>query len=212
MKKHTIEVRLAGKNIKDGGEFSGYASVFGVLDSYGDVVMPGAFTATLDDHKKNGTSPALLWQHNFDEPIGTMTAEQDDTGLKIDGKLVLDTQRGREAYALLKAGALDGLSFGFIVTDREYRDDGVRLVKSVDLWESSLVTFGANSLARVTEVRSQSSEIKTIRDFEGFLRDAGFSRSDAKRLAGHGWAEQRDAGTDKIIEQLSKNINILKGF
>src|SRR3712207_5134702 len=98
----------------DAGTFTGYASVFAVRDSYGDIVQPGAFAASLAAHEAAGTTPLLLWQHRVDAPIGTWTELREDAhGLRVTGRLVLDTPEGAKAYALLKAGALNGLSIGF---------------------------------------------------------------------------------------------------
>jgi phage head maturation protease len=107
---------------------------------------------------------------------------EDDRGLKVVGKLALDTTRGKEAHALLKMGALNGLSIGFVSKQWSYdRDTEVRTLTEVDLWEVSMVTFPANGKARVTNVKaSEVAGLQTIRHAERALRDAGFSDDAAK--------------------------------
>src|ERR1700742_4462086 len=100
------------KAVADDGSFSGYASLFGVTDLGGDVVQPGAFTKSLKS--KPAAKVKMLRGHDTSEPIGVWTSiEEDSKGLKATGQLILDTVKGRETYALLKAGALDGLSIGY---------------------------------------------------------------------------------------------------
>lgn len=105
---------------------------------------------------------------------------EDAKGLKIKGKLALETTRGKEAHALLKMGALNGLSIGFMSKAWEYdRETEVRTLTQVDLWEVSLVTFPANEKSRVTHVKAASDEMAAPKDAERILRDAGFSKADA---------------------------------
>jgi len=132
-----FEVRAAG----DEGQIEGYGSVFGVRDSYDDIVAPGAFRASLAEHRAAGTMPAMLWQHNSDEPIGVWTEmEEDEKGLRVKGQIILETERGRGAYALAMRNGLRGLSIGFMSKAWSYDDkSGIRTVTEVDLWEVSLV-------------------------------------------------------------------------
>lgn len=191
-----MTVHLDVKQMDDSGQFQGYASVFGVVDSDGDVIMPGAFRKTIEEHQSRGTMPKMLWQHDFREIVGVFTEmSEDERGLMVKGYFVMDVQKGREAYALMKAGALDSMSVGFNIVDAgpsESRSMG-RVIQEVDLWEISLVTWGANPDAKVTNVKAR----KGIREFEAFLRDAGFSRKEAKAVAADGFkalGSQRDAG------------------
>lgn len=143
-------------------EFSGYGAVFGNVDSYDDIIAPGAFAASIAEHKAAGTMPVMLWNHDaMAMPIGVWTSfEEDDYGLKMSGAF-LDTVAGRDAYMIAKAGAVTGLSIGYIVTASEIeKRDGktVRVITEVKLIEVSLVTFPANDLARVDDVKSQNLE------------------------------------------------------
>lgn len=177
------EVRSFALQIKatgDDGSVEGYGSVFGVRDNYDDVIAKGAFLGSLNEHKAAGTMPAMLWQHDADKPIGIWTEMvEDEKGLRIKGRLALDTVKGKEAHALLKMGALNGLSIGFMSKEWAYdRDTEVRTLTAIDLWEVSLVTFPANEKARVTNVKS-ADDLSAPKDAEKVLRDAGFSKSDA---------------------------------
>ena len=177
------EVRSFALQIKatgDDGTVEGYGSVFGVLDNYDDVIAKGAFIQSLKDHKAAGTMPAMLWQHDADKPIGVWTEMvEDEKGLRIKGQLAMETVKGKEAHALLKMGALNGLSIGFMSKEWSYdRETEVRTLTAIDLWEVSLVTFPANEKARVTNVKS-AGEMATPKDAEKALRDVGFSKSDA---------------------------------
>ena len=164
-----LDIPFKIKAVSEDGLFSGYGSVFGVVDSYQEVVAAGAFKESLDSRM-----PSLLWQHRSGEPIGVYTTvKEDNIGLHVEGKLALKTARGAEAYELLKMGAISGLSIGFVTREDSYdRVTGVRTLKKVDLWEVSLVTFPANDAARVASVKSIES-IKSLADAEAYLREAG---------------------------------------
>lgn len=145
------------KTVEESGRFAGYASVFGVVDNQRDVMMPGAFAQTL---KGRVSEVKLLWQHQQDEPIGVFTQIAEDArGLYVEGKLLLEIQRAKEAHALLKEGAISGLSIGY--SPLRYSIDeatGVRKLAEVELWEISLVTFPANDGAQVTVVKQLGDE------------------------------------------------------
>jgi HK97 family phage prohead protease len=173
------------KSISDDGTFEGYGSVFGVKDSYDEIVAPGAFADSLANHSSAGTMPALLWQHRSGEPIGVYTGmTEDNIGLKLSGRLALKTARGAEAHELLKMKAISGLSIGFVTREDSYdRVSGIRTLKKVDLWEVSLVTFPANDAARVQGVKSIDA-IENLRDAERHLRESGLSRAEAVAFIG----------------------------
>jgi uncharacterized protein len=140
------------KSLDGQGRFAGYASVFEVLDNQQDIIHRGAFSRTL---QRRLDSVKLLWQHQQDEPIGTFDRMfEDERGLYVEGRLLLDVQRAREAYALLKAGAVGGLSIGYSPVRYQIdEENGVRHLSEVELWEISLVTFPANSAANITVVK-----------------------------------------------------------
>lgn len=185
------------KSLKDSGEFEGYGSTFGgEPDAYGDVIAPGAYSDSLAAHKAKGTMPKLFWQHNSAEPIGKWVgAKEDKHGLLLDGKLNMDVQRGREAYALLKAGDIDGLSIGYHI--KEYSvdtDSGVWTLEKLDLIEVSVVSVGANENAVVQSVKAakaahdlmervKAGDRLTEREFETWLKGLGLTNSQAERAA-----------------------------
>lgn len=183
METKRIDIGFEVKSIGDDGLIEGYGSVFGNIDCYGDIVAKGAFSGSIREHKEAGSMPALLWQHRSDYPCGVwIEMREDENGLFMRGKLAMDTVKGKEAHSLLKLGALKGLSIGFFTRDFDYdAKSDVRTIKEVELVETSLVTFPANSKARVTNIKS-AEEIAAPKDAERILRDAGFSKSDATAL------------------------------
>lgn len=136
------------------GAFAGYASVFNVEDRGHDIVLRGAFRRTLASRGARGIK--LLWQHDASEPIGVIDSLVEDAhGLFVRGRLLLDVARAREAHALMRSGALDGLSIGY----RSLRSSvapktGARLLRDVELWEISLVTFPMQEAARIHAVKT----------------------------------------------------------
>jgi len=213
MKHKRMDVTFNIKAVSDDGSFDGYGSVFNVKDSYGDIVVKGAFNDSLLAHGSKGSMPALLWQHDSDEPIGVYTEmREDDTGLYVKGQLALKTQRGAEAYELLKMKAISGMSIGFVTREDSYdRVTGINTLKKLDLWEVSLVTFPANTEARVSGVKS-IEDMNSLGDAELRLRDAGFSRSEAtafvsrvKRL-GQG---DPDGGMKQVLDALKSRASAI---
>lgn len=194
-----LRTRFEIKQLGEAGSFAGYASVFEVVDSDRDVVAPGAFAASLAARGAGGVK--MLWQHDARTPIGVWREIAEDArGLFVRGELVMGVQAGAEAHALMKAGALDGLSIGFRTIGAEVDEEtGVRRLTEVDLWEISPVTFPANDEARIGAVKA--ADIRSKRDLERALREAGFSRKDAAWIASN-WRPpaQRDAGTSGIDE------------
>ncbi len=135
------------------GYFEGYASIFNVVDRGNDLIERGAFKRSLSNRGVKGVK--FLWQHDPKEPVGILDDIYEDArGLYIRGRLILDVGRAQEAYQLLGAGALDGLSIGFHTLKSKQRADGVRILREVDLWEISLVTFPMNELARISNFKS----------------------------------------------------------
>jgi hypothetical protein len=154
------------KDIGGNGVIAGYASVFNVLDEHNDIIAPGAFKKSLH-RTAHRNSVKLLWQHNVTEPIGTFTnITEDNHGLYIEAKLLLEVQRAREAYALLKSKVISGLSIGYSPVDFHYNQQKARVLTQIDLWEVSLVTFPANNSAQITQVKSNSSEAELLFSLE----------------------------------------------
>ena len=168
---------------EEDGTFEGYGSVFNNTDLGNDVIKDGAFTKTL--RRRGAKGVKLLYQHKTDMPIGVFTEmKEDEPGLYVKGQLALGTTAGRDAYELMKMGALDGLSIGFKVNPQEVAYDkrtGKRIIKELDLMEVSLVPFPMNPRATI---RSVKGEEISIREWENGLRDAfNLSRSESKIAA-----------------------------
>ena len=155
----TIETKFARATlsaIEADGTFAGYASLFGEADLGRDMVMPGAFRASLARRSVAGVK--MLFQHDPNAPIGVwLEVREDGQGLFVRGRILPEVERGREVLALMRAGALDGLSIGFrTVEGRTEPKSGVRRLSRVDLWEISVVTFPMLPEARVSTVKNDS--------------------------------------------------------
>lgn len=212
--KQRLDIPLTLKSVSDSGEFDGYGSVFGVKDSYADIVMPGAFQKSLAAWQEKGRLPALLWQHDMAEPIGLYTEMREDaTGLYVKGRLLIeDDPLAKRAHAHMKAGSLSGLSIGYLLNDYEYdKDKSAFLLKEIDLWEVSLVTFPANDEARIADVKSllARGETPPPSKVERALREVGFSGSQAKAFMAKGYSaiSPREAGADEALQSLKSLIN-----
>lgn len=202
-----FEVKFAPDDVAKDGTFEGYGAVFGNVDSYGDVILKGAFKASLRDWGKAKSLPPMLVQHggwmmtDMDAlPIGKwLEMSEDDIGLRVKGQLInLDTERGKTIYGAMREGVLDGMSIGYRAKEFTYGtkpDEPRRTLKAVDLVELSVVTFPANGRARIDAVKAADL---TERDLERVLtQDAGLSRSVARRLMAGGYdavKAMRDAG------------------
>ena len=160
-----LEVKLLAEPltaIDPEGRFEGYASLFGVADLGKDVVTPGAFAQSLT--RRGAAGLRMLWQHDPAEPIGRwLDVDEDRTGLKVRGQLNLAVKRARELRALMREGAVDGLSVGFRVERaRSERSTGLRRLEKIDLWEISLVTFPMLPGARVGAVKRTRAPVRTL--------------------------------------------------
>lgn len=201
------------------GTFEGMGAVFSNVDSHGDVIQRGAFANTLKEWERRGKLPPMLLQHGgflggaLDEiPIGKWTEMQENArGLKVRGELfALGTERGQYIHAGLKAGALDGLSIGFRTKRaRQGTKPGEprRTLEELDLVEVSVVTFPANPRARVGNVKA--TDIRTIRQFEGLLRDVGFSHAAAKAIAADGFKALSEPRDEDVAAYLAKRMDAL---
>lgn len=193
----SIELEL--KSLTDTGNFSGYGSVFNVVDKGGDIVAPGAFAESLETWRKNGRTVPVLWQHQPDQPIGAWEdLKEDDHGLLGTASLWLDdAPYARLAHRGMKSKAITGLSIGYRVKDYSVnKDTGVYTLQKLDLVEISVVTNPMNDDARVADVKSMlaSGRHPSVREFEEYLRDAGFSKSAAACIVASGYAKLLSRG------------------
>ena len=224
MQTQTLNLKLDLKSL-DAREFSGHGAIFKNVDLGGDVILPGAFKDTLAAHEQAGTMPPMFWMHQPDQVPGKwIEMREDSKGLFVKG-ILADTQLGNEMRTLLNIKAVRGLSIGYSINDREkdvsYDNDGNRILRKIDLWETSIVSLAMNPLARVEASKSRLSHqgeyVPTEREFEQRLRDVGCSKSVARFLIarifddgpggmpdGHRW----DAGdVDQEAEELLKALN-----
>lgn len=168
-------------------EIVGHGSVFGNVDLGGDVVMPGAFAKSLNEHSAVGSAPKMFWMHDPKLVLGKWTSVQEDAkGLAVRGVLA-PTQLGDEIRTHLKMGSIDGLSIGYRTRKATFNKAGHRLLHDVELGEISVVSMQMNPLATVEHVKSRLSArgeyVPTGPEFERILREAGCSREVAKRIA-----------------------------
>lgn len=155
-----MEIRFLLKELdEESGIFSGYASTR-EKDQVGDVVTQGAFEKSLGQHVKNGTMPMMLWQHDRHQPIGVWEEmKEDDQGLFVRGRLIREVQKGDEAYHLLKAKAIGGMSIGYrVVKEKLDRATKTNYLNEVELKEVSLVTFPCNESATVSDVKAMDDQ------------------------------------------------------
>jgi HK97 family phage prohead protease len=167
------------KEITEEGVFMGYASIFDdEPDSYDDIIEKGSFAKTLLNQGRNKNGIAMLYQHDHCMPIGVWDGiEEDNVGLKVTGKLAIKTTNGKDVYELMKMGAIKGLSIGYTVKREEIDNErGCRILKEIDLWEISPVTFPAKISATITNVKN-IEECVTERDLENALRESGLSKN-----------------------------------
>jgi HK97 family phage prohead protease len=172
------ELSLAKCEIKMGAEgalkFSGYASVFDGLDSYGDTIKAGAYKATLEDRER---PIQLRWNH-YGPVIGKFTEiYEDEIGLKVEGELTKGHTAAEDTAALLRHGAISGLSIGYIVKDFE-QNGVVRELKAIDLIEISVVESPADNNAHITTIKSAAK----LKDIETLLHQKGFSQKEATEI------------------------------
>ena len=165
----------AGLTVTDGAVVAGYASLFGKRDQGGDVVQKGAYAASLARLKATGRAVKMLWQHDPTQPIGVWDEVREDAiGLWVKGRILTEVERGREAAALLTAGAIDGLSIGYRTVRAERDGKGQRLLAELELWEVSLVTFPMLAEARVS-AKAEAPDADLWRDMAAIFDAARLS-------------------------------------
>lgn len=194
MTMHTKSVAFELKREPDqDGTIEGYASVFDVVDNGMDVISRGAFRKSLG----SGRKVRMLWQHDMSQPIGVWDeVEEDERGLRVRGRISKEVGKGAEAIALYRMGAMDSLSIGYRTVQASAEGSGrVRRLDEVELWEISAVT-----IPMLDGARASVKSIRTIREFEKALRDAGFSKTEAKAVAADGFKGLADHRDDVEVE------------
>lgn len=180
MKHKLLNLSLTGVKMEGAGYgFEGYASVFNGVDSYGDMIAPGAYTKTLAGRDR---PVQMRWNH-YGPVIGKwLSLEEDERGLKVSGELTPGHSVAEDAKALLNHGAVSGLSIGYRVRDQEEKGD-YTILKEIDLIEISVVEEPADNAARISDMKAAIYGAESYKEFEAILREAGgFSGSDATAL------------------------------
>ncbi|MFT6673945.1 MAG: HK97 family phage prohead protease [Sulfitobacter sp.] len=170
------------ETVEGGLQISGYASLFGSADQSGDVVQAGAYAASLARLRAAGRGVKMLWQHDPAQPIGIWDEVREDAkGLWVKGRILESVTKGREAAALIAAGAIDGLSIGYRTLRASKSAEGQRILSELDLWEVSLVTFPMLPNARVGAKAQSDASTALLREMAGVFRSA---RAQIKHGAG----------------------------
>lgn len=211
----SIELEL--KSLKDNGSFTGYGSVFGNVDKGGDIVEYGAFGSSLEKWAKSGRQVPMLWQHDVTEPIGSHPfLSEDKKGLlTTDADLWIDdAPYARIARKGMETKTITGMSIGYRIKRDSYdKKTGVTTLHEIDLVEISVVTNPMNDDARISAVKSmiEAGQLPTVRQFEDFLREAGFSKSQAVAIAGNGLSKLLSQG-EPGGEKGEAFLSALRGF
>lgn len=184
--------------------FSGYASTFGNVDSYGDTIIKGAYLDTLENRER---SIKLRWNH-WGDVIGKWTTiKEDDKGLFVEGELTPNHSKANDVFASLKHGAIDGLSIGYFSVKEEPNETGGFDLKQIHLYEISIVEEPADIHATVDNVKSHIENLKTIKEIESFMRDAmRLSPNAAKALISRIKNGQRDVSVIDCSDIVKNDI------
>lgn len=214
MQNKQMDMQLKIKSVNDDGFFSGYGSVNYNKDSYGDIVMPGAFAKSLNDWNAKNKWPPVLFNHNRDEIIGCYTKMyEDEHGLYVEGRLLTDSiSKAREVHALLKAQVIDGLSIGYRTVKEEYdRDNDSLKLLEVKLYEVSIVTFPANDEARINCVKYDYG-LPSSEQFKELLIKNGFNAEQAAVIHDSGFFSlSKKAAPTVQMSDIDKALQILRG-
>ncbi len=207
------------QTVQEDGFFSGYLAVFNNIDSHGDVIRKGAFLKTIEEWNSKGKYPAIFWNHDPDEPIGVFTLmREDEKGLYVEGRLLIsDIVRAKSTYALMKVKAIDGMSIGYITIQATHDPQTmIRELLELELVEGSIVAFPSNPNSLISSVKSklQDGELPSLPEFEKFLRESGFSKTQATVIASKGLRHllSESEGENEKAKSISNALNILRGI
>lgn len=216
MEKKYLTASFQVKEVDENGVFSGYGSVFDNIDGGRDMVIKGAFKNSLKAHAGANTMPLMFYSHSSSKENGEwLEMYEDDHGLFCKGKLWIDGANpdpdALKAYrGMKKEKGKMGLSIGYMIPEggAEFiKDEGFWKLKEIELMEVSATPFPMNELARVETVKTDIPQ--NVRDFEKLLRESGFSKSEAVRIASHGFV-RRDAAEEnaEIVELTEEYLSV----
>lgn len=181
------------------GVFSGYASVFGGIDSYGDTIMQGAFEKTIAERDR---PVQMRWNH-YGEIIGKWTRmEEDDKGLYVEGELTPGHSKAQDVYASLMHGAISGMSIGYRPTKFEENTSGGYNLSEIELIEVSIVESPADNGAHIERIKTAVQSAGSLKDYEDILRESGFSKAGATLFIS---SLKRQAQGEPVDEPTVKN-------
>lgn len=214
----TLDFGFEVKEVTASGNFTGYGSVYNVVDQGDDIVASGAFADSIADLTAKKRLPSMLFGHKAGElPIGAFqSVKEDSTGLWLDGNIEITTQKGGDVHKLMMmkpVPAISGLSIGFVTRDDSYdRVTGVRTIKKADLWEVSIVNFPMNDMARVQTVKSIEL-IEDLKSAEQYLREAGLSRKESVAFIARvkdclGRSDSDGGEMQQIVEALKRRSGV----
>lgn len=196
-----VQLPIEIKEASDTGEFEGWASTFGNVDLGNDVIAKNA-TVTAKT-AQNGRIKLFLY-HDYSKPVGTASFDVSKDGIWVKGKINTNVTYAKDAYELMKEGALDEMSIGFNTDDyvtEKRNGENVRVIKSLELWEASIVPYGMNPEAQIQSVKS-------VRDFEKQLRTLGYSQKEAKTIASKGFnaLHRDDEDNAEMVNELKNQF------
>lgn len=216
--KKILTIPFQVKEVDETGVFSGYGSVFGNIDHGRDMVIKGAFEKTLAQHTANGTMPLMFYSHNVNKENGEwLEMHEDEVGLFGKGRLWIDGPNpdpdALKAYrGMKKSKGKMGLSIGYDIPEggaEHVKEGGFWKLKEINLYEVSPTPLPMNELARVEVVKS-IEEIETVRDFERFLRDSGWSKKQAVEIASKGFQRRESVDQEMLAEIVKQSTAIFK--
>jgi HK97 family phage prohead protease len=210
-KRLAFKINETEEKQNDSGKYGiikGYASTYNNVDYGLDVVMPGAFSKCIGRMKEENKPIKMLWMHDGKEIIGGFPVKEiqdDPNGLYVTGEINLETQRGKEAYALAKQGVLSDMSIGYFTVDSDFTEAGVRRLKEIDLFEVSLVGMPMNPKANITTVKSKDGEnpVISVKELEAATSREEFNL--LLRKSGAFTKSARECLTAWFAEHLSKS-------
>lgn len=211
MKTKQMTIAVTGFKALDSNkmEFECYGNTTGNIDHAYDRTLPGAYQKSIAEHKAAGTMPKMFWMHDpYQPPLGVwVDMEEDSHGLKMKGRFA-NTERGREIYELMKTGALDSFSIGYIVIDERWNSDkGCNDLIEIQVKEVSVVTFACNEESLLTDIKSklEDGELPTKRELQDILRKTGLSKRQAERITNKYKPEEPEDGLETLAKYLTEN-------
>ena len=192
------------------GVIEGYAAFFNNVDSYGDIILPGAFEESIKKAKKNKYKDVkIFWNHNWNGvPIGKpVEMFEDDQGLYIKGQLN-KTSMAQDVKEALKDGSVSKMSIGFITVDSQMKTiegESRRLLKKLDLFEFSPVNFPANELADITSYKKMldDSEEELSKIVEKLFQE---NIEKLKQILKEETEEEKECDTEKVKSMLNEML------